>query len=666
MKFTEPEARQFVAYTPPQRMEGPDGEAITAGSQTFVSYYKGIKVSDIKVGGYNATKGNKTIDPAEAKTVRVEFDPESVGLAHGIAANIAPDDPAVAVLQHAMDNDEAVNVAIESIRMHKHRETKELISPLTPIHALMGAETPGGKADMGKSGKTTSKVIAAVNGETTSDCRSDATQWAQLSSNRAGNLPPEGFRLLTDKEDWTKIGVIVPTDEYRAAASGQPSGAPVDINALADLIISHLDEKMAIENRRYISAPKSGEIAEGKPFSATTMHNWVNLGSYLNSKFRYNFEWAFDYLKEVTQNVPSDEDVLALVDQVIEIADRAQVLAYGGNVKTDQQATSHTEACRWTQWAISHRFTYTGNMTNEWKKNVCDYVVDKMTAGGVRIAKSVLGRDTVEPPAPKPRQSASSPSSPASPVSAPPAAQPSNEEKFKVLNNCLNAVNKNWNNMAELRRIYTHAASLPMGVLKAPVDMNDAGEVVFSKGSGKTLGDVIKDRGLALKNMVEHKDDPSTPVPAPREPEPTPEPEQQAPEPDDTPLDGDEFASLLGATTDSGDWSTKLAGITTQAEATVLWKNAQASLNESVQFRGETVKLSDAFQTISNEMGTAQEIAEEVANATSIAELNGLRTRAKKESLLDYEVEDGVSDDPLKLSDAILARRDALKNKATE
>lgn len=659
MKFTEPDQqRQFVAYTPPQRMEGPEGEAITAGVQTFVTYYKGIKVADVLDGGYNATKGRRAVDPADIKTVRVEFDPESVGLSHAIAANIAPGDPAVAVLRNAMENYEAVNVAIESVRMHRNRETKDIISPLTPIHALMGASTPGGKANMTHAGNTTSRVIAAVNGETTVDCRSDATQWASLADgNRAGNLPPEGFRLLTDKEDWTKVAVAVPVES--AHAGGQSSAGAVDIEELARLITDHLDEKMAVENRRYISSPKTGEIAEGKPFSATTMHNWVNLGSFLNSKFRYIFEWSYGYLKELHQSPPEDAEVFALADVVLEIADRAQVKSYGGDVKVDQQATSHTEACRWTQWTIANRFQYSPDPSNEWKGNVCDYVVDKMTSGGLRIAKSVLNRDTLEPPQSAARQQQAAPTQSEAPTESAPTASSDNNDRMENLRRCLEAVNANWNDVDMLRKVYKHA--LLLNILKAPVALK-GGKVEFDRSSSTELGQIIVERGNALssvatpekeevvaqKTVTTNKD--NAPVPAPAS-APTDEPQ------DDEPLDDDDFASALGATTDTGDWGERLDALRSSSAAQTLWNQAQSSLNESIEFRGGTVKLGDAFKTVSDEMAAAQEIAEEVASADSVADLNSIRIRAKKANLLDHEVEDGVSDEPIKLVDAIIARR---------
>ena len=149
VKFTEPEGNaQFVAFTPPTRMEGPDGEAITAGSQTYVNFFHGIKVEEIVDGGYNATKGKRQVEQSDVKTVRVTFDPESIGLGHSIAGNIAPDDPALDTLREALEKDLRVNVAIESIRMSRSRSSRESISPLTPIHSLLGATTPGGKGSM--------------------------------------------------------------------------------------------------------------------------------------------------------------------------------------------------------------------------------------------------------------------------------------------------------------------------------------------------------------------------------------------------------------------------------------------------------------------------------------------------------------------------------------
>lgn len=676
MTFVEPEVNgqiaKFVAYTPPTRMEGPDGEAITGSSETYVTYYKGIKVLEIKEGGYKANLGKNKVDPNNITTVRVSFDPESVGYSNPVAANIAPDDPGLDVLRQSFADDLEVNVAIESSRKFKNSDD-ELISPLTPIFHLMGAKAPGGKPDMSTAGSNTRKVIAAVNGQTTKDARSDASQWAEIAGNNTGKLPPEGFRVLSDPEDWTKYSVIVPTESVR---NRQGSGE-VDINAIIEGVASALEERLNVENRNYVKAPREDEIGEGAPFKILTTKDGVSLGHYISSKYRYNFEWAYTYLTETAQMDASEDQVWALVDTLMQIADVSQVEAYGGGVKPNRELASHTEAARWVQWAIAHHFPYSENVDNEWKRSVCNYVVDKLRNIGERVAHQVVGRQSylpqkqglhVSPASPRQnnaennKQATSNQSSDKDESAQRQNNDNQGEQSIDPvrLEKAVDFLNANWNDLTKLRVGYKQARK--EGMSEVRVNASAEGLTLDDNGS-LTLQEAITEQGkyLGRKSSSAPTQETNTSEPSNKPVnDPTPDPVADNSDPNE-PLDENEFANLLGASS-TEDWASSLAKVKNAGDASSLWNSAQSSLNTEVEFDGETLSLSDAFGALSAKLEAAQEIAEEVQGASDIQELSALRGRGKKEGLLDYEVEDGVSDESQKLSDIILNKHEEIKS----
>lgn len=654
--FTEPEASIFVAYTPTIQVPGPDGKTVSAGSQTLVNYIKGLKVSKITAGGLKGSKAT----PDQVRTVRVEFDPESIGLSHPIAANIAPDDPGLKVLEEAHENDLTVNVAIESIRKSKNSKDKTPISPLTPIYVLLGADTPGAGGDMSVAGQNTSKVVAAVNGVTTKDCRSDATQWASLQKNRAGIASPEGYELVTNPDDWRDYAFIVPDEEYRARREANANAPAMDLEVLKEALRAVMQEQVApAEPRNYTKRYVEGMINEGKPFDLWLVtgngQRELSMGSYVASKYRYVYEWANEYLNRLMQSKPADEEIETLAKYVFTTADLAQVAAYGGNVKPNRIVSSYTEACRWVQWAIDNRFGHdSGNQSD-----VVDFVVAKMHNG------RALVRDSLDITYADNKQSDSANSAPAQ---AP--ASNDADAKMKKLNACLQAVNKGWGNADELRRIWGKAKET--GLLKAPVAVTDSG-VVFQRGSSTNLGDVIGSRGKELKeNSVPEapKAESKAPVaetPA-EEPVTTPVADAPAQEEDNAPMDANAFASMMSEASEDSGWNEKLAAIKTKEDAAALWATAASNLNETVEYKGETMLLKQAFEKLSEQFSggadpeqAAQDLAESAVKAKTLQELKELRRKAQEADVLEVLVSDGQSDNEMKLNDLFKARHSALK-----
>lgn len=688
VKFTEPEGNaQFVAFTPPTRMEGPDGEAITAGSQTYVNFFHGIKVEEIVDGGYNATKGKRQVEQSDVKTVRVTFDPESIGLGHSIAGNIAPDDPALDTLREALEKDLRVNVAIESIRMSRSRSSRESISPLTPIHSLLGATTPGGKGSMDAARENTSKVIAAVNGVTTKDARSDATQWASLSKNKTGNLPPEGFRLLTDKEDWTRVAVAVPLETAKPGTND--SAVSLDVEGLVEEIASRLENRLSTENGQMLRAPRAGQIGERRPFDIRTQRGDVNLGSYVTSKYYYTHAWAFDYLAGILQSKPSDEDTAALARTVLDLAGVVQVNAYGGGYDADVTLNSHTVATRWVEWHIEHVFPFTED-SEEWRKQVADASIAQMQKSGEWAGEALAVKTNSQNQSVSPKDA----------VAGNPGQGKSTPSKMDRLNAAMEATTKNFDDAEKLRAIYKAAQN--EGLLGAPVAYVDK-KVVFSDGADLTFGDLLIRRGKRIVETTSQETAPTQPEEAPQEEAPAPvedspieetapAPAEDAPSVADAPASdesGDEvlgldaFAEALDAqiaeeeaeatasdepeedeasTSAPNDLGARIESIVDQESAAALWAEVRdLDLSVKVTVDGIESTAQEAISALNDKFVAAQEFAEEAQSADDMPALNAIRTKANKAGLLNLMVEDGVSDDPLTLSDALKARRASLK-----
>lgn len=379
---------QFVAYGNPTRVADPFGgdEALSVRPQVFVRYYRGIKIKDL------ATPNEDTI--------HVVLDPESVGLSKEFGAYMNSDDPVVPYLREQFEAGNPVDVGLEYVRRQKAKSSKAEISPVAPIHALRGANSPDGSGDnhemMGASGNHIRAIVGMVNGRRTTVTESDPREWKMLTGNRKGDLPPEGWKALLDRDDWTKVGAITPKggvtpmstpgDQQTQQGGG---GQGLDMNALSK-IIGHEVRKGLKDYGEYLlrqedatrgtptsQAPSSS--SEGKPWNVWVNKNQLNLGSYLVSGEGYSLRWAYTYLGTLNDDVLTADSEMRweaareLSDATGKIADRVQATAYNGEVRADRTSASFKEAALWVRFHIenSHPFGVADDFDYEqWFSNV--------------------------------------------------------------------------------------------------------------------------------------------------------------------------------------------------------------------------------------------------------------------------------------------------------
>ena len=106
----------------------------------------------------------------------------------------------------------------------------------------------------------------------------------------------------------------------------------------------------------------------------------------------------------------------------------------------------------------------------------------------------------------------------------------------------------------------------------------------------------------------------------------------------------------------------RIESIVDQESAAALWAEVRdLDLSVKVTVDGVESSAQEAISALNNKFVAAQEFAEEAQSADDMPALNAIRTKANKAGLLNLMVEDGVSDDPLTLSDALKARRASLK-----
>lgn len=360
---------QFIAYGAPTRIADPFGgdDAVSIRPQVFVRYYRGIKIREL------AKPRNGADD-----TVRVVFDPESVGLTTEFGAFMNTDDPSLGYLREQQEQGNPVDVGIEYVRRKKAKDSKALISPLVPIHALRGANTPDGAGEkgamLGAGGNHIRSIVALINGRRTTVAESDPREWAMLTGNRQGDLPPEGWKALLDKDDWTKVGAITPkggvTPATQATAPQQQqpqqatAGEGIDMNVLAKVIGNEVRKGLkdygeylmrqdaASQGNTTSHAPASA--VEGKPWNTWVNREHLNLGSYLVTGEGYALRWAYDYLDGIDDTTIRWTAAQELADASQRIADGVQSTAYNGEVRADRTSASFKESVLWVRFHVEH------------------------------------------------------------------------------------------------------------------------------------------------------------------------------------------------------------------------------------------------------------------------------------------------------------------------
>lgn len=474
----------FIAYGAEERAADPtrDGEVITIRPQVYVCYYPGLVVQNLQEGGRSGDRKG---------LVTVHFDPASIGFKDPISAHMNDDDATVSILRNSLENKAPLTVAIEVQRKKKNSETGSPISPLTPIHALRGATQPNGEGDgrmmMGPSGNNTSKRVAFVNGQSTQHIQSNPAEWKSLVNNKAGDLPPEGWRNFAPGDDWTEIGAAIRAGAPMANApqgGNSPTGAFPAPTELANLIQSAVSQTLkdfaptlanhVAQSSATLTSDTPGRPAnkfdEGKQWNPRTSDGRINLGGYVVAGERWVFEWAFRYLSESLEVEASPEDAWTLSAAVITMASEVQSNAYGHGFIADRTTASHREAERWVQWAIKNVHAYPGTETDEdtlkaWSDEVVAEASSLFTEAGRRAGdyfSNVTKRDkNGAAPQAKAEKAPSGPSE-------------------KVVRAFLDVVQKGWNDSQTIRNLGAQARD--GGYLRLPVSMtaDDKGDVSIS------------------------------------------------------------------------------------------------------------------------------------------------------------------------------------------
>lgn len=389
---------QFIAYGAATRIADPFGgdDPITIRPQVFVRYYRGIKIKAI----------NK---PAE-DTLHIEFDPDSVGLSKAFSTYMNADDPAAAYVQDRFEAGAAVDVGLESVRRKKEKAgAKAEIPSYVPIHALRGATNADGSGDaptmMGAGGNHIRNVLGLIDGLKTNSCTSDPTEWAILTTNRKGDLPPEGYRALLSRDDWKNVGAITPKAENAPTAQQarqdtdqQAPAAGIDPNVLAKIVQHAVRDALRAEDRAEdraevathgnITAPPKGRVpSEPKQWVAWATKGVPNAGSYIVAGGGYVRRWAYEYLRDNTNPTP-DHDVLMeasaeLTTYAQDITDTVQARLYDGAVVAGRMDPSHKEMSLWVRFVIEqqHPFLTDADFNSDaWKESVTTAAVEFATA----------------------------------------------------------------------------------------------------------------------------------------------------------------------------------------------------------------------------------------------------------------------------------------------
>lgn len=486
----------FIAYGPEERAADPtnDGEVITARPQVYVRYFPAIVVSGLQEGGRSGNREG---------LVTVQFDPASIGFKDPISAHMNSDDRTLPALRNSLENKAPLAIAIETQRKKKNSEDGSPISPLTPIHALRGASQPNGDGDgrmmMGPSGNNTSNRVAFVNGQGTQHLQSNPAEWKMLVNNKAGDLPPEGWRKHTPGEDWKEIGAVVrdgaPVPSSQTATPGPVSGFPTP-DQLGDLIRGIVGQSLkefapALANQiaqasgAVPSTPQgrpSGKFDEGKQWHPRTSDGRINLGGYVVSSERWVFEWAYRHLTEDLEIEVSTDDTWTLTDAVFTMASAVQANAYGHGFVPDRASASHRQAEHWVQWVIKRMLPYPGLDADEetlsgWTEEVTNEATALLTEAGRRAGEyfsSVSKRDK---------------------NGAAPQASTSDEDEAqsgpseKVVRAFLDVVQKGWDNPETIKNLGIQGRE--NGYANIPVSMTtdeDGVQIAYPPAEGQPTG----------------------------------------------------------------------------------------------------------------------------------------------------------------------------------
>lgn len=476
----------FIAYGTEERAADPtnNGEVITVRPQVYVRYFPTLVVSNLQEGGRSGDRKG---------LVTVHFDPASVGFKDPISAHMNDDDVTLPLLRNSLENQVPLAIAIETQRKKKNSETGAPISPLTPIHALRGASHPNGDGDgrmmMGPSGNNTSNRVAFVNGQGTQHLQSNPIEWQSLVNNKAGDLPPEGWRNFAPGEDWKEIGAAIragapaPATTQGGAAPAGGFPAPSELANLIQSVVSQTIKDLAPTLANHVAqssaafAPgtpqgrPTNKFDEGKQWNPRTSDGRINLGGYVVAGERWVFEWAYRYLTDTLETEASPEDAWTLSAAILSMASEVQSNAYGHGFVADRTTASHREAEHWVQWTIKRVHAYPGTDADEetiaaWREEVVTEASTLFTEAGRRAGDyfSTVAKRDKNGAAPQAKTTEDAPSGPSE----------------KVVRAYLDVIQKGWSNAQTIRNL--GAQGRDSGYLSLPVSMttDEEGGVLIS------------------------------------------------------------------------------------------------------------------------------------------------------------------------------------------
>lgn len=474
----------FIAYGAEERASDPtnDGEAITIRPQVYVRYYPGLVVQNLSEGGRSGDRKG---------LVTVHFDPASIGFKDPISGHMNDDDQTLSILRNSLENKAPLTVAIETQRKKKNSATGAPISPLTPIHALRGASQPNGDGDgpamMGPSGNNTTNRIAFVNGIGTQHLQSNPAEWKALVNNKAGDLPPEGWRNFAPGETWQDFGAAIRAGAPAMAGTqggNVPAGAfpaPTELANLIQSVVGQVIKDQAPTLANHVAqasaaltsdAPNgrpANKFDEGKQWHPRTSDGRINLGGWVVSGERWVFEWAYRYLTESLEIEASTDDAWTLSSEILSMASHTQSKTYGHGFVADRTTPSHRQAEHWVQWTVQNLHPYPGLDANEdalatWREAVINEASALFAKAGSRAGEYFATVSKRDKNGAEPQVKEKVPNGPSE----------------KVVRAYLDVIEKGWDNLDTIRKLGQQGRD--SGYLSLPVSMatNDDGGVSIS------------------------------------------------------------------------------------------------------------------------------------------------------------------------------------------
>lgn len=235
----------FVAYQrdPWTAPDPTTGERTTVRPETYVRMFRSIGVVGVTEAQTAGRRGELF------STLQVKFSAASVGVEgfrNDFGANCRADSRIAEVIRWAAGNPEhRIALIIETRRKAKDK-SGEPIPRQSGILALRSGKTITGDANANATGETCVNIVAGV-GKVAADgsistlwsgeAVSDPAEFVDLARNQPGDLPPVGWRRVTDG---VTVSFITPSASASASAGSAAAhvapGAGLSVDGMADLV----------------------------------------------------------------------------------------------------------------------------------------------------------------------------------------------------------------------------------------------------------------------------------------------------------------------------------------------------------------------------------------------------------------------------------------------